>query len=129
MAYKKGENRKQRVLFPECIDEYVGQDAPVRFFDAFVDSLDMEKLGFRSTPAETGAPGYDPRDLMKLYIYGYFYAVRSSRKLARECHCNIEVMWLLCNSLPTSEQYLTLEKTTEKPLRRLSRNSTDSATN
>ena len=101
MAYKKGENRKQRVLFPECIDEYVGQDAPVRFFDAFVDSLDMEKLGFiRSTPAETGTPGYDPRDLMKLYIYGYFYAVRSSRKLARECRCNIEVMWLLCKLAP-----------------------------
>ena len=54
MAYKKGENRRQRVLFPECIDEYVGQDAPVRFFDAFVDSLDMEKLGFiRSTPASS----------------------------------------------------------------------------
>ncbi|MBR5782302.1 MAG: transposase [Bacteroidales bacterium] len=101
MAYKKGENRRQRVLFPECIDEYVGQDAPVRFFDAFVDSLDMEKLGFiRSTPAETGTPGYDPRDLMKLYIYGYFYAVRSSRKLARECRCNIEVMWLLCKLAP-----------------------------
>ena len=101
MAYKKGENRRQRVLFPECIDEYVGQDAPVRFFDAFVDSLDMEKLGFiRSTPADTGTPGYDPRDLMKLYIYGYFYAVRSSRKLARECRCNIEVMWLLCKLAP-----------------------------
>lgn len=93
MAYKKGQDRRQRVLFPDCIDEYVEADAPVRLFDAFVDSLKMDDLGFiRSTPAETGTPGYDPRDLLKLYIYGYFYQVRSSRKLARECKCNIEVM-------------------------------------
>ena len=96
MAYKKGQDRRQRVLFPDCIDEYVEADAPVRLFDAFVDNLKMNELGFvRSTPAETGTPGYDPRDLLKLYIYGYFYQVRSSRKLARECKCNVEVMWLL----------------------------------
>ena len=96
MAYKKGQDRRQRVLFPDCIDEYVEADAPVRLFDAFVDNLKMDELGFvRSTPAETGTPGYDPRDLLKLYIYGYFYQVRSSRKLARECKCNVEVMWLL----------------------------------
>ena len=96
MAYKKGQDRRQRVLFPDCIDEYVEADVPVRLFDAFVDNLKMDELGFvRSTPAETGTPGYDPRDLLKLYIYGYFYQVRSSRKLARECKCNVEVMWLL----------------------------------
>lgn len=96
MAYKKGQDRRQRVLFPDCIDEYVEADAPVRLFDAFVDNLKMDEPGFvRSTPAETGTPGYDPRDLLKLYIYGYFYQVRSSRKLARECKCNVEVMWLL----------------------------------
>lgn len=101
MAYKKGENRYQRVLFPDCIEEYVEPDAPVRLFDAFVDSLDMDGLGFiRSTPKETGTPGYDPRDLLKIYIYGYFYQVRSSRKLARECRCNIEVMWLVCKLTP-----------------------------
>lgn len=70
-------------------------------FDAFVDSLDMDKLKFiRSTPKDTGSPGYDPRDLLKLYIYGYFYQVRSSRKLARECKCNVEVMWLLGKLYP-----------------------------
>ena len=101
MAYKKGPNRRQRILFPDCIDEYVEVEAPVRLFDAFVDSLKMDKLGFfRSTPAETGTPGYDPRDLLKLYIYGYFYQVRSSRKLARECKCNVEVMWLLSKLTP-----------------------------
>lgn len=101
MAYKKGSDRRQRVLFPDCIDEYVEADAPVRLFDAFVDRLKMDELGFiRSTPAETGTPGYDPRDLLKLYIYGYFYQVRSSRKLARECKCNVEVMWLLSKLAP-----------------------------
>ena len=101
MAYKKGQDRRQKVLFPDCIDEYVGSDAPVRLFDAFVDSLKMDELEFvRSTPAETGTPGYDPRDLLKLYIYGYFYQVRSSRKLARECKCNVEVMWLLSKLTP-----------------------------
>lgn len=101
MAYKKGDDRKQKILFPDCIDEYVEDDAPVRLFDAFVDRLNMEELGFiRSTPKETGTPGYDPRDLLKLYIYGYFYQIRSSRKLARECRCNIEVMWLLNKLTP-----------------------------
>ena len=101
MAYKKGQDRRQRVLFPDCIDEYVEADAPVRLFDAFVNNLKMDELGFvRSTPAETGTPGYDPRDLLKLYIYGYFYQVRSSRKLARECKCNVEVMWLLNKLTP-----------------------------
>ena len=101
MAYKKGKDRRERLLFPDCIDEYVEADAPVRLFDAFVDGLKMDELGFvRSTPAETGTPGYDPRDLLKLYIYGYFYEVRSSRKLARECKCNVEVMWLLSKLTP-----------------------------
>lgn len=101
MAYKKGEDRRQRVLFPDFIEDYVEADAPVRLFDAFVDSLNMDELGFiRATPKETGAPGYDPRDLLKIYIYGYFYQVRSSRKLARECKCNIEVMWLVSKLTP-----------------------------
>lgn len=101
MAYKKGEERQQKVLFPDCIDDYVEEDAPVRLFDAFVDSLDMGKLEFiRNIPKATGSPGYDPRDLLKLYIYGYFYQVRSSRKLARECKCNVEVMWLLGKLYP-----------------------------
>jgi len=101
MAYKKGEDRRQRTLFPDCIDDYVEQDSPVRLMDAFVDCLDMEKLGFqRFVPADTGAPGYDPRDLLKLYTYGYYYEVRSSRKLARQCLINIEVMWLLSKLTP-----------------------------
>ena len=101
MAYKKGEDRRQKVFFPDCIDEYVACDALVRLFDAFVDSLNMTTLGFvRSVPKGTGTPGYDLRDLLKLYIYGYFYQIRSSRKLARECKCNLKVMWLLGKLYP-----------------------------
>ena len=101
MAYIKGEDRHQKVLFPDCVEDYVEEDAPVRLFDAFVDRLDMERFGFiRSTPNQLGTSSYDPRDLLKLYLYGYFYQVRSSRRLARECICNIEVMWLLSKLTP-----------------------------
>ena len=101
MAYIKGEDRGQKVLLPDCVEDYVEEDAPVRLFDAFVDSLDMKSLGFiRSTPNQLGTPGYDLRDLLKLYLYGYFYQVRSSRRLARQCICNVEVMWLLSKLTP-----------------------------
>ena len=101
MAYIKGEDRRQYILFPPCLDEFIGEDDPVRLFDAFVDHIDMEKAGFkRSVPADTGTPGYDPRDLLKLYTYGCYYEVRSSRKLARQCHCNLEVRWLINNLEP-----------------------------
>ena len=117
MAYKKGKNRSQGVLFPNYLDDYVTADAPVRFFDSFVDSLDMDSLGFiRSVPNRRGCPGYDPRDLLKLYIYGYFYQVRSSRRLARECHCNIEVMWLLRKLTPDFRTISDFRKDNKSPI-------------
>jgi transposase len=91
-----GNHRDQTVLFPNTIDQYVEQENPVRFIDAFVDSLNLEKLGFKhSVPAETGRPSYNPSDQLKLYIYGYLNQVRSSRKLEKECPRNVEVMWLM----------------------------------
>lgn len=83
------------------VDDYVSPDAAVRVIDAFVASLDMVRLGFgRPTPAPTGRPGYDPRDMLRLYIYGYLNAVRSSRKLERACAINLELHWLLCQRAP-----------------------------
>ena len=74
---------------------------PYRFIDAFVDSLNLEKLGFKhSVPADTGRPSYNPSDLLKLYVYGYLNQVRSSRKLEKECHRNVEVMWLMKKLAP-----------------------------
>ena len=96
-----GTHRKQTVLFPDMLDDYVDKENPVRFIDAFVESLNMEKLCFKhSIPSETGRPSYDPSDLLKLYVYGYLNQVRSSRKLERECHRNLEVMWLMKKLAP-----------------------------
>lgn len=104
MKYIKGDNRRQYVLFPACLNECVGQDSPVRYIDAFVDSLDLAELGFGHMSEKEfengGRPPYNPSDLVKLYVYGYFNSIRSSRKLERECKTNIEVMWLLCKLTP-----------------------------
>jgi transposase len=79
----------------------VGADRPVRFLDAFVAQLDLAALGFqRAVPAETGRPGYDPGDLLRLYLYGYLYRVRSSRRLEQETHRNVALMWLLRRLTP-----------------------------
>ena len=83
------------------LDDYVDKENPVRFIDAFIDSLNLEKLGFKhSILADTGRPSYDPSDLLKLYVYGYLNQVRSSRKLEKECHRNVEVMWLMKKLAP-----------------------------
>lgn len=96
MAYVAGDDRHQATLLPPVLDDYVDSAEPVRVLDAFVDGLDFTVLGFgRAAPASTGRPGYDPRDLLKLYIYGYLNEVRSSRRLERECKRNVELMWLV----------------------------------
>ena len=93
MAHLSGHNRSQLLLLPEAVDDYVGPDNPVRFVEAFVDELDLSAAGFaRVVPKTTGRPGYDPADLLKLYIYGYLNRVRSSRRLEAETHCDIEVI-------------------------------------
>ena len=101
MDYIKGQARGQMTLLPDCIDDLVSPENPVRVIDAFVDGLDMEQLGFqRAVPNETGRPSYDPRDMLKLYVYGYFNKTRSSRKLMVECGRNIEMFFLLNRLTP-----------------------------
>jgi transposase len=96
MGYVEGTNREQVVLFPAVIDDYVSGENPVRFIEAFVKGLELGALGFsKAEPEERGRPAYDPRDLLKLYIYGYVNELRSSRKLERETTRNVELMWLL----------------------------------
>jgi len=96
MAYISGEAREQVTMFPVTLDEFIPANHACRVIEAFVDGLPMEELGFvRSEPAATGRPGYDPRDLLKLYLYGYMNQLRSSRRLEAECQRNVEVMWLL----------------------------------
>jgi transposase len=101
MDYIRGTSRHQVTLFPEAVEDYITEDNPVRFIDAFVASLDLKELGFaRTEPAETGRPAYDPGDLLRLYLYGYLHRVRSSRMLEREAKVNLEVMWLLGKLAP-----------------------------
>ena len=96
MAYISGTDRSQVQLLPAAVDDYVGEANPVRFVEAFVNGLDLAEAGFeRARPKGTGRPGYDPGDLLKLYIYGYLNGVRSSRRLEVETHRNLEAMWLL----------------------------------
>jgi transposase len=96
MSYIEGYGRTQRLLLPDLLDDYVTEENPVRFIDAYVESLDLERLGFaRAQAALTGRPAYDPRDLLRLYIYGYLNRIRSSRRLERETHRNVELIWLL----------------------------------
>jgi transposase len=96
MEYINGVPREQSFLFPERLEDYVDESNPVRFVDAFVESLDFIKLKFKhSARGEMGRPAYRPADLMKLYIYGYLNGIRASRKLEAECHRNIDLMWLI----------------------------------
>ena len=99
MAYRYGD-RKQRILFPQSIDEYIPQDAPVRAYDVFVEALGFEQLGIKIEPHKVGCPQYDPKIMLKLLVYGYSYGVRSSRKLERETHYNLSFIWLTSGLKP-----------------------------
>jgi transposase len=91
----EGEDRTQVLLMPECLDDYVDADNPVRVIEAFVEELDLGNLGFDGVdPLATGRPSYHPSVLLKIYIYGYLNRVQSSRRLERETQRNIELMWL-----------------------------------
>lgn len=96
MNYIAGSDRDEALLLPEVLDDYIAPENPVRFIDAFVGQLDLNKAGFRNAKLnETGRPPYDPGDLLRLYLYGYLNRVRSSRGLEREASRNLELIWLL----------------------------------
>src|ERR1700689_174391 len=96
MAFIQGEARGQGTMFPVTLEELIPGDHVCRVIEAFVEGMEMGALRFeRAEAAETGRPGYDPRDLLKLYLYGYLQQVRSSRRLEAESKRNVEVMWLL----------------------------------
>jgi transposase len=93
--FVEGLDRGQSTLFPECLEDWIGEDNPVRVIDVFVDQLDLGELGFSGVdPERTGRPSYHPSALLKLYIYGYLNRVQSSRRLERDAGRNVEVMWL-----------------------------------
>src|SRR5271154_4493297 len=93
--FVEGENRRQGILLPEYLDDYVSEENPVRVIDVFVDELDLGELGFAGVvPEATGRPAYHPGALLKIYVYGYINQIASSRRLERESQRNVEMMWL-----------------------------------
>ena len=122
MKYIQGTSRSQTLLLPVCVDNYVGSDNVVRFIEAFVNSLDLAAAGFeRTLPKATGRPGYDPCDLLKLYIYGYLNRVRSSRRLETETHRNLEVIWLMRQLRPDFKTNADFRRENKKAFRQVFR--------
>ena len=96
-GHVEGSERRQRILLPDMLDEYVDEDNPVRFIDAFVDRAQPEEDSDSSIPSQARLEDRrtSPADLLRLYVYGYLNQIRSSRKLERECRRNLELVWLM----------------------------------
>jgi len=113
-------DRGQNTLFPECLEDWIGEDNPVRVIDVFVDELDLGGLGFDGVdPEVTGRPSYHPSVLLKLYIYGYLNRVQSSRRLEREAGRNVEVMWLTGRLAPDHKTIANFRKDNGHPIRQV----------
>lgn len=120
--FVQGENRNQSTLLPERLDDFVTEDNPVRVIEAFVDELDLGKLGFEGVePLATGRPGYHPSTLLKIYIYGYLNRVQSSRRLERETQRNVELMWLTGRLMPDFKTIANFRKDNGPAIRRVCR--------
>jgi len=120
--FVEGLDRGQSSLFPERLEDWIGEDNPVRVIDVFVDELDLGGLGFdRVEPRETGRPGYHPSVLLKLYIYGYLNRVQSSRRLEREAGRNVEVMWLTGRLAPDHKTIADFRKDNGAQIRKVCR--------
>jgi transposase len=118
--FVEGVGRGQSTLFPECLEDWIDGDNPVRAIDAFVDALDLAELGFDGVePAETGRPSYHPSALLKLYVYGYLNRVQSSRRLEREAGRNVEVMWLLGRLIPDHKTVADFRKDNGRAIRKV----------
>jgi transposase len=117
-----GDDRSQSTLFPERLDDYLGEDNPVRAIDVFVDELDLAGLGFGGIePETTGRPAYHPATLLKIYVYGYLNRVQSSRRLERECQRNIELVWLTGRLMPDFKTIADFRKDNGEAIRKVCR--------
>jgi transposase len=122
MDHIQGASRDQLTLFPEALDDFIAQENPVRFIDAYIDSLDFQNLSFRhAILQETGRPPYHPADLLKLYLYGYLNRIRLSRMLERESHRNLEVTWLIKRLTPDFKTIADFRRDNRQPIRQVCR--------
>lgn len=118
MSYRYGK-RYQSVLLPQCIEDYVPTDAPVRAYDAFVEALDFNALGIHLNPHKVGNSEYDPKAMLKLLVYGYSYGLKSSRKLERETHYNLSFMWLMGGLKPDHKTISEFRRKNKKKLKKV----------
>ena len=120
--FVEGEDRSQVTLLPECLDDYIGEDNPVRVIDVFIDALDLTGLGFDGVaPADTGRPAYHPAVLLKIYVYGYLNRLQSSRRLERETQRNVELMWLTGRLAPDFKTIADFRRDNGKAIRNVCR--------
>ena len=121
--YKPTLDREQRLLLPERVEDYVGENHQIRALDAYVDTLDLAALGFKHTETGTvaGQPPYNPWALLKLYLYGYQHGIRSSRKLEAETRRNLEVIWLVKGLRPSYKSIADFRKDHVVQLREVNR--------
>ena len=118
--FVEGVDRGQSTLFPECLEDWICEDNPVRAIDVFVGGLDLAELGFGGVdPEATGRPSYHPSVLLKLYVYGYLNRVQSSRRLEREAGRNIEVMWLTGRLAPDHKTIADFRKDSGPAIRKV----------
>ena len=121
MKYITGKNRAQLVLFPTTLDDVIDEDNEARFIDLFVESIDLGKMGFEVFHIENGRPAYHPKDLLKLYLYGYLNSIRSSRKLEQATKINIEVLWLLKGLSPDHNTISNFRRDNPKAIKKVFR--------
>ena len=118
--FVEGTDRQQSTFLPECLDDWIGEDNPVRVIDVFADELNLAELGFSGVdPEATGRPSYHPSVLLKLYIYGYLNRVQSSRRLEREAGRNVEVMWLTGRLVPDHKTIADFRKDNGRAIRQV----------
>src|SRR5713101_6711354 len=120
--FVEGEDRSQVTLLPECLDDYIEAENPVRVIEVFVDELDLGELGFAGVePLPTGRPSYHPAVMLKIYIYGYLNRIQSSRRLEREVQRNVELMWLTGRLRPDFKTIANFRKDNGRAIRNVCR--------
>lgn len=121
MQFIQGKNRTQSILFPDSLDQIIEQDNEVRIIDLFVESIHLPDFNFVIKTSKEGRPAYHPKDLLKLYVYGYLNHIRSSRQLEKECKRNIELMWLMKELVPDHNTISNFRRDNEKAIRKVFR--------
>jgi len=119
MQYIKGKDRNQCTLFPQSLDQIIEADNDIRFIDLFAESINISEFGFITKQSIEGRPAYHPKDLLKLFLYGYLNGIRSSRVLEKQCRINIEVRWLMKELSPDHNTIANFRRDNEKAIRKV----------